>query len=260
VLVLEGKQAAGKSSAMKILAGGSDYFTDDLHNLGGSKEAAEQLQGKWIIELPELAALRRAGVEQLKAFLSRSDDDYRAAYGRVAEKRPRRCVFSGTTNAGQYLDDKTGGRRFWPVPVADELDLVALARDRDQLWAETVRRFDAGEAWHITDAVVLGVASEAQADRVYSDTWHDRIEAHLTKRTIARTVDLMREVLGIEKRDEGRHNYRVGEIVHALGWHSKILVSPSGVRARFLVRRKPIGPVDWTEISAGPPMTARKPL
>lgn len=115
MLVLNGPQGIGKSTLISRLAG--EWFSDSL-NLSDTKDktAAEKLQGYWILEIGELAGLRKAEVETLRSFLSRQNDIYRAAFGRRATPHPRQCIFFGTTNAESgYLRDTTGNRRFWPV-------------------------------------------------------------------------------------------------------------------------------------------------
>ena len=115
MLVLNGPQGVGKSTLISKLAG--EWFSDSL-NLSDTKDktAAEKLQGYWIMEIGELAGLRKAEVETLRSFLSRQNDVYRASFGRRATPHPRQCVFFGTTNAESgYLRDTTGNRRFWPI-------------------------------------------------------------------------------------------------------------------------------------------------
>ena len=135
MLVLEGPQGIGKSSIFEILAGG--YF-GELNKFDG-KEPAEKLAGRWVIEVGELAGLRKSDVETVKSFLTCRVDRYRPAYGRYVIDVPRTCVFGGTTNADQYLNDATGNRRFWPVPCG-QVDLQLLREERDLLLAEAVRR------------------------------------------------------------------------------------------------------------------------
>lgn len=166
-LVLEGRQGAGKSSVLKALAG-RDWFHDGLSDLH-SKDASAGLRGKWIIELPELSAMRRSDVEAVKAFLSRTEERYRPAYGRAEVIEPRRCVFAGTTNRTDYLTDDTGGRRFWPVAVGN-VRLADLERDRNQLWAEAVAKFNAGESWWL-DGETEAEAALVVAERAADDPW-----------------------------------------------------------------------------------------
>ncbi|TPQ46736.1 P-loop ATPase, partial [Prosthecomicrobium hirschii] len=180
MLILEGPQGARKSSALKTLAG-ADWFTDELAEIG-SKDAAQQMRGIWIIEIAELDAIGRAEVSRIKAFLTRTVDRYRPPYERYVVEVPRQCVFAGSVNPDTYLRDETGNRRFWPVRCG-RIDLVALARDRDQLWAEAVARFDAGAIWWLDDPALIAAASAEQEARYQSDAWDDLIEAWLTTET-----------------------------------------------------------------------------
>jgi len=183
MLILEGPQGARKSTAIKVLAG-EEWFTDELPELG-SKDAAIHMQGVWIVEIAELDAIGRAEVSRIKAFLTRTTDRFRPPYGRYTVEVPRQCVFAGTVNPDTYLRDETGNRRFWPLRCGT-IDIAALARDRDQLWAEGVARFRAGAIWWIDDTALLAEAREEQDRRYQSDAWDDLIEHWLTHET--RTV------------------------------------------------------------------------
>lgn len=152
-LVLVGPQGCRKSTTLAKL--GKSWFSDSLYTVSG-KEAYEQLQGFWIIEVAELAAFsgRKTELEQIKQFLSKQSDSYRAAYARRTQERPRQCAFFGTTNDDEFLKDPTGGRRFWPVIVKGAERSVADALDEeviDQVWAEIVTRYNAGEVWWLDD-------------------------------------------------------------------------------------------------------------
>jgi hypothetical protein len=135
--VLEGPQGIEKSSSIRILAS-HDWFTDALTLGADPKVMIEQTRGKWVVEIPELGGMTNKDVESVNAQLSRQTDRARPAYGRTAVEVPRQFILVGTNNpeAGVgYLKDTTGNRRFLPVRVKG-FDLKALARDRDQLWAE----------------------------------------------------------------------------------------------------------------------------
>lgn len=174
VLVPEGAQGIGKTSAVRILGGA--WVADGLPNLH-EKDASIYLQGVWIVELPELAAMRRSDLESTKAFLSRTTDRFRPPYGRRTVDVARQCVFVATTNESQYLRDPTGNRRFWPVSCG-AIDLPALARDRDQLWAEAAARYTAGEPWHLTHAE-SALAHREQGARVYVSELEQQVTEYL---------------------------------------------------------------------------------
>ncbi|KAF0173141.1 MAG: virulence-associated protein E [Rhodobacteraceae bacterium] len=180
MLILEGEQGARKSTALKILAG-EDWFTDELPDLG-SKDAAIHMQGVWIVEIAELDAIGRAEVSRIKAFLTRTTDRFRPPYGRHTVEIKRQCVFAGTVNPDTYLRDETGNRRFWPIRCGD-IDIDALARDRDQIWAEAVARFKQGAIWWLEDRDLLKSAREEQDKRYQSDAWDGLIDHWLTHET-----------------------------------------------------------------------------
>ena len=145
VLVLPGDQGFLKSTALQTLAG-EDWFADTQLQLGGNKVYL-QISAKWIFELGEMASIKRSDVETVKQFLSGREDTFVAPYGKLAETRKRHCTFASTTNEQLFLNDDTGSRRFWPVPVQSRCDVAYIREFRDQLWAEAVARYKAGEAW-----------------------------------------------------------------------------------------------------------------
>ena len=187
MLVLEGPQGVGKSSAAAILGG--EWFADqiaDLHN----KDSSQDLRGKWIFEMPELFAFRGKELERVKAYVSRRSDHYRASYGRATGDYPRQNVFIGTTNESEYLHDHTGNRRFWPAFCKHEINLADLRKNRDQLWAEACQRYRANEPWHIKDPGVQATAVLEQKDRVLSDSWEDIIATHVSGRSESSVRDI----------------------------------------------------------------------
>jgi len=147
VLTLVGAQGTGKSTFLKKLGG--DWFSDTFTTVQG-KEAFEQIQGAWIIEIAELSGLKKAEVETIKQFISKGEDMYRPAYGRTVETYKRQCVFFGTTNTYEFLRDPSGNRRFIPVDINIESATLNvwdhLTKDEvKQIWAEAVLMFKAGE-------------------------------------------------------------------------------------------------------------------
>ena len=171
MLVLNGPQGVGKSTLISKLAG--EWFSDSL-NLGDTKDktAAEKLQGYWILEIGELAGLRKAEVETLRSFLSRQNDIYRASFGRRATPHLRQCVFFGTTNAESgYLRDTTGNRRFWPVktPGGGARHSWQLSgEDIQQIWAESLFYVRAGEKLYL-DASTEQLAEAQQREAMEAD-------------------------------------------------------------------------------------------
>ena len=136
------------------------------------------MRGVWIIEIAELDAISRAEVSRIKAFLTRTVDRYRPPYERYVIDVPRQCVFAGSVNPATYLRDETGNRRFWPVRCG-AIDFDAIARDRDQLWAEAVHLYNAGAVWWLTDPGMIAQASAEQEARFQSDAWDELIERWL---------------------------------------------------------------------------------
>ena len=162
ILVLVGPQGCRKSTTLARL--GKHWFSDSLYTLSG-KDAYEQLQGYWIIEMGEMAATRKVELEQIKQFISKQADNFRSAYARRTQEHPRQCAFFGSTNDEEFLRDPTGGRRFWPVAVTEEGRGRASAfTDEvvDQVWAEIVMRYNAGEQWYLSEEAEI-IAREVQS-------------------------------------------------------------------------------------------------
>ncbi|CAB4140316.1 COG5545 Predicted P-loop ATPase and inactivated derivatives [uncultured Caudovirales phage] len=222
MLVLEGKQGAGKTTACAALFG-RDYMISSISDFK-SKEASIALQGRWVVEVAELAALNKTDVRDVKKFITETVDQYRPVHGRSTIDRPRRCVFVGTTNEHQYLKDATGNRRFWPVPCG-EIKVEAIREVRDALWAEAVARFRAREPWWLTDETHLKAAEAAQADRSQEDPWGEVIERFLNdpeRRLLPAftSADIMTNALRIPtERQETRAEMRVGDIMRRLKWN-----------------------------------------
>lgn len=180
-LVLSGLQGQNKSTACRVLAG-ADYFSDTLPSITGDKtDAIRHLQGKWLVELAELAPSRKSEAEDLKAFLSGAVDRGRMPYARFDQSFPRQCVFVGTTNEDQFLRDATGGRRFWPVAVSRVIEIQALAAERDQLLAEATAAYHAGEALWLDRAFEAQHARPMQEAAFVSDGWGDAMAEWLDK-------------------------------------------------------------------------------
>lgn len=157
VLVLQGYQGGGKTSFVRTLGAGFHVETSlDLH----SKDAVMTAVSNWLVELGELASLRKSDIESVRNFITRKEDQIRLPYGRNIKVMPRRCVFVGTTNSRQPLTDPEGNRRFWVVSVG-AIDIEALEKDREQLWAEAKEAFLSGEPWWLSPEEAARAAREA---------------------------------------------------------------------------------------------------
>lgn len=184
VVVLVGPQGCGKSTILKKL--GRDWFSDTLTTMQG-KEAYEQIQGFWIIEIGELAAMKRYEVETVKQFTSKSEDSYRAAYGHHVETHKRQCVFFGTTNTYDFLKDMTGNRRFFPVDVHPEKAVKDVWKDLDtkavdQIWAEAVSLFRNGEKFYMWNDDLKRMAEEVQDSHLEESPLTGAVLAFLDKK------------------------------------------------------------------------------
>lgn len=177
--VLVGDQGIGKSTAIQKLA--PDFFNDSLRNFD-VKESGEILATAWIIEIGELAAMKKSEEEEMKGFISRQVDSYRPAYARTVEDNPRHCVFMGTTNNHTFLKDTTGNRRFLPIEVSDnrkytpwdDLDEMTV----HQLWAEAFQYYRQGESIDL-DAEVKVIAKQMQLRHTDSDPREGILEDYL---------------------------------------------------------------------------------
>lgn len=247
MLVLQGAQDIGKSSAIRALCPDATWFTDQLEVGADPKVTIEKTAGAWLIEMPELDGLGRRDTNRVKSFVTTTHDRARLAYGRFAVTRPRQFVLFGTTNESHYLSDLTGNRRFWIVR-ATKADPAGLATARDQLWAEAVVTEPSENLWlddHSLKTAAAEITREASDFGPWAELLEDRIPTGPLKIAVAdvwRLVGIdgaesinkltkahhahMRAAmtgLGFEKRgvrDAGRNvkAYTRGDDVEALWW------------------------------------------
>ena len=225
-LILKGPQGSLKSSFFAALCAGASWFKDtpiDLRN----KDAMQALQGVWIYEFAELDSIRPRESTTTKAFLSSQVDSYRPPYGRVFVQKRRQCVIVGTTNEDEFLADRTGSRRFWPVAVGT-IALEAVKADRDQLWAEAVAAFKAGETWWLEGDLELALIDSSSAFS-QTDAWEAPIAAWLLEGSGPRVEcnpdlkpltirDVLHLVLELPSSQQGRGaQMRVASILSELG-------------------------------------------
>lgn len=227
VLVLEGRQRLGKSTALRILCG-HEWFMDTPFRIG-DKDAFQALRGKWIVELAEMDSFSRAESSAAKAFFSSPADHYRAAYGRIASTVPRQCVFAGTVNLQQYLRDPTGNRRYMPVRCG-AMALTgedSLAAAREQLWAEAVHHYRTERRWW-PEGDEWELLTREQEEREETDAWADSITRFLLDDPEVMTghrvtmEQLLGRALGLETSKWTRpEQTRVGAIMNRLGWRKR---------------------------------------
>ena len=215
VLILIGRQGAKKSTALRTLAG-EDYFSDTPMDFG-SANAYTQIRRTWIYEVAELDSIKKTAHSSVKAFLSAQHDTFRPAYGRHAVTVKRRVVFAGTTNEISFLSDVTGNRRYWPCEVGD-IDLTWIAENKDQLWAEAVAMYQAGERWWLT-----GNAEDAltHTHKKYEsdDPWEQLVLPWLQERTRPFTIqDALSEALRLDPYQMNKKaEMRLADMLRRLG-------------------------------------------
>jgi len=234
--ILQGDQGLRKSSAMKALYG-PEWFSDTPIDLS-NKDSYVGLRGKWCIEWAEFETSSRFEQGRIKAFCSSATDHYRDPYGRRARDVPRQCVFVASTNEFEIFKDATGSRRYMPFAVGEGIDLEAIERDREQLWAEAVEAYRAGEKWWAVTAEERELCRDEQEARYDADAW----EAVIMRwaRTLTRERITIDEVasqalqIDVGRIDKGAQT-RIGSILKRRGWRL-VRVQEGGVRIRCYVR------------------------
>jgi hypothetical protein len=219
IMVLEGPQGSGKSTAVRILAGDENFSDQDILTLN-PKEQMEILDGVWLYEISELQGLKKADVGKVKAFASRQVDRARLAYARFPSVIKRQVIFIGTTNDDQYLTDPTGNRRFWPIRT-NEIDLPGLRDARDQLWAEAAH-LEATGVPLVLPRDLWPTAAEEQAARVLDDPWFDGVAS--ARGTIEGGVEritttVLLQHLGVPIERQGQYDAkRIVPMMRKAGW------------------------------------------
>jgi hypothetical protein len=217
IIVLEGLMGTQKSTAIETLAG-SENFSDQTILGARDREVQELLAGVWLYEIAELSNIRKTDVEHMRSFVSRTVDRARKAYGHFRVDQPRTPIMFATTNDNQYL--KQADRRFWPVKT-NAIDIDALRRDRDQLWAETSTK-EPGTSIVLRHELWQTARIEQEA-REESDPWDDKlINASGTieqGEERASSTDLLEIALGIHISKQRDIDYkRLGRCMRRLGW------------------------------------------
>lgn len=207
MLILSGRQGIGKSTILRKV-GFDRWFTDGIKTFEG-KELCEVIQGKWIVEISELEALNKSEVGSVKQILSQTSDRYRAAYGRIVQEHPRRCVFFGTSNNSDYLRDRTGNRRFWPVdteivPIKKSVFTDLTDEEINQIWAEAKVRYTQNEPLYLSKETEQ-LAKQVQSDHREVSVKEGLIRDFLDKRVprdwncwdLAKRRDFWSEIISV---------------------------------------------------------------
>jgi predicted P-loop ATPase len=240
MLILEGSQGIGKSTALAAVALQDDWFSDSPVQISEMEKSASAIQGKWIIEMAELASLSRTETETIKSFLSRRIDHYRAPYEKRATSVARQCIFAGSTNSSQYLKDATGNRRFWPIvctPSTGQCDIQGLLLVRYQMWAEAVALYRAGEVWWIQDTHqdALREATEVQAQKTEMDPWVEMLSSLVEDKHMQYTIQDVADALDLPAKQIDNRTYaRMLSAMQQLGYVKK-QVRKNGTRTRVFV-------------------------
>jgi predicted P-loop ATPase len=217
MMILEGPQGTGKSTALRILGG--QWFSDTPIDIG-NKDAFLAMRGYWIIEFPELDSFDRSAASRAKAFLSSPIDIYREPYGRTTKEWPRQCIFAGTVNHYEYLQDESGARRFLPVECG-KIKTDDLRRDREQLLAEALHMFQSGQKWWTISAEDIALCQTEQSGRYVADTWEDVIKVWIDTHSELHEFSVgavLTDCLGFLPRDYTRaHETRVGKCLKRIG-------------------------------------------
>jgi predicted P-loop ATPase len=222
VPVFEGAQNKGKSRALWTLT--NPWYSDTMLRIG-DKDSYQLIQGIMCHEVSEMDAFSRAEATAVKAFISSTEDHFRAPYERSPVKHQRQTSFAATTNAVEYLKDWTGNTRFNPIAIGDRIDLDGLAAARGQLWAEAVALYRQGERAYPTPEQEHTMFKPEQDRRLITHPWIDMVGEYVDGMTRAVTVrEIMKDALKIDMsriNPQGSEAQRVGQILHALGFGKK---------------------------------------
>jgi len=225
LLILEGLQGAKKSTALKCLCPDVRWFYECASRDVGNKDFMQDMRGKWLSEIPEVDQLIRSRDEsELKALLSRTSDNYRPSYARASKEFPRQLVFAGTTNESAYLRDATGNRRYWAVACSETgpIDEAAICDDRDQLWAQALTEYEAGQRWWLEGEEVLAAADAAEL-RLEEDPWGEHLQEWVESQGAPFTsVEALGGLMGAKKLGEltAADVNRMGKTLRKLGFVS----------------------------------------
>lgn len=259
MLVLEGGQGLGKSTAIRELFGAPWYL--ETSEPPSTKDFYVLLQGNWVVEIGEMQSFTKAEVTLVKQAISRRDDKFRAPYDRYGTAHPRQCIFVGTTNADTYLSDPTGARRFLPV-MCRHVNIGYIREFRAQLWAEALEEYRKGFEWW---RFPVEHANQEQEMRFVADSWEEPIGRWLEGQAATNrypdsmvgridkvtTTQLLQFALNVELGKHTRQDQlRVAAIMRRMGWALGPLTREGALRVRYYLRPE-------EELSHPPPASQR---
>lgn len=215
MVVLEGGQGIYKSQSLKAIGG--KWYTE-ISTAVDRQDFYQVLHGNILLEIAELNAFSKADVTKIKQVISCQTDRYRAPYARGPENHPRQSVFVGTTNESHWLRDHTGGRRFWPIRCKN-IALQKIKDDREQLFAEAVVRYKAGEDWY---KMPKDLTSDEQEQRREVDEWQDRIEDYVCRPGnpgYCMVLEIAENALKFDAKNvDSRVQRRIATVLSVIGW------------------------------------------
>lgn len=217
MLILEGAEGIRKTSALKII--GENFFAQANEQIG-TKDFHQSLRGKFLIEIGELQAFRKADIKKIIAEITNRVDTYRPTHGRIALDFPRACIFVGTTNETTYLKEGMGLRRFWPIHCK-AADTEAIERDRGQLFAEAYTKFKAGNTWWEMPKGWEEIVAERVDD---DDPWFSEIANYCAAKEVVTTRDILLYALKFEdQKMKDSDTKRVASCLRKLGFERKVI-------------------------------------
>lgn len=229
--IFEGAQGVGKSTALSIIGG--KYFSE-IHDSITNKDFYLSITGKMLCEISELSAFTRTEINRIKGVISNPCDRYRTPYGMTAADHPRACVFAGTTNSDDWNTDETGARRFWPVRCGD-INRGWLEDNRDQMFAEAVWRYNAGEQWWNVPEEEANLQREA---RMEVDPWQAIMQSYCDAHDAVAIPTIIGDVLRLEVNHQTMLTQRrVGKILTQMGFKKTVIRGTEGKQSKRWVRK-----------------------
>ena len=237
-LILQGGQGIRKSTFFRVLSS-PDWFDDSFGN-ASDKDERLKLHCAWILEWAELESIfKKKDMSQVKAFITTKIDRIRPPYGRSVEVMERSSVFCGTTNQTDFLSDNTGNRRFWVIPVEQEIDTTRLQKERNQIWAAATALYKSGAIWYLTPDEDTAMGEERREFET-SDAWEDEVIDWLEGKTKISAQVLLTDVLSIPlNQQDHRCKMRIKDILTRANWYQIRNALPyAGKRVRYWIKKE----------------------